>query len=271
MTDLLVGSLMAEGGLETALKQAIRLEANDCTDNGHNLPLLHLIKQLLRNNSALTQARLTQLLINAGITKPEDDSFNTLSVVQTQTFAEHTSPSLDLLHRFQRLLFAHIHQSKQEEISGAEALLSKYVQSAVSLCILSLQKAHEIALQGKESVADIIKTDISDTLLYELLIGLILLKRDRPTILPAFEWTKIFLPLLHALDNLNRIICDSELQDSDDMGWPGIICRGNQKGANMQTQDDVNLIRKNDFENQILDGGKWIILNGYVCDVSDYQ
>ncbi|XP_019845780.2 probable E3 ubiquitin-protein ligase HERC2 [Bactrocera dorsalis] len=271
MTDLLVGSLMAEGGLETALKQAIRLEANDCTDNGHNLPLLHLIKQLLRNNSALTQARLTQLLINAGITKPEDDSFTTLSVVQSTTIAEHTSPSLDLLHRFQRLLFAHIHQSKQEEISGAEALLSKYVQSAVSLCILSLQKAHEIALQGKESVADIIKTDISDTLLYELLIGLIILKRDRPTILPAFEWTKIFLPLLHALDNLNRVICDSEIQDSDDMGWPGIICRGNQKGANVQTQDDVNLIRKNDFENQILDGGKWIILNGYVCDVSDYQ
>ncbi|XP_054728194.1 probable E3 ubiquitin-protein ligase HERC2 [Anastrepha obliqua] len=270
MTDLLVGSLMAEGGLETALKQAIRLEANDCADNGHNLPLLHLIRQLLRNNSALTQARLTQLLLNAGISKPEEDSFSSLSATQS-TMAEHTSPSLDLLHRFQRLLFSHIHQSKNEDINGAEALLSKYVQSAVSLCILSLQKAHEIALQGKETVADIIKTDISDTLLFELLIGLIILKRDRASILPAFEWTKVFLPLLHALDNLNRIICDSEVQDSDDMGWPGIICRGNQKGANMQPMDDVNLIRKNDFENHILDGGKWIILNGYVCDVSDYQ
>uniref|UniRef100_W8AHF9 HECT-type E3 ubiquitin transferase n=1 Tax=Ceratitis capitata TaxID=7213 RepID=W8AHF9_CERCA len=270
MTDLLVGSLMAEGGLETALKQAIRLETNDCSDNGHNLPLLHLIKQLLRNNSALTQARLTQLLINAGITKSEDDAFIANSTVQS-TLAEHTSPSLDLLHRFQRLLFAHIHQSKHEDISGAEALLCKYVQSAVSLCILSLQKAHEIALQGNDSVVDIIKTDISDTLLYELLIGLIILKRDHPTILSAFEWTKVFLPLLHSLDNLNRIICDSEIQDSDDMGWPGIICRGNQKVSNLHTTDDGNLIRKNDFENQIIDGGKWVILNGFVCDISDYQ
>ncbi|XP_065364219.1 probable E3 ubiquitin-protein ligase HERC2 [Calliphora vicina] len=272
MTDLLVGSLMAEGGLETALKQAIRLESNDCADNGHNLPLLHLIKQLLRNNSALTQAKLTQLLLSTGIVKPEEEnpSLSSLSILHSQ---EHSSPSLDLLHRFQRLLFSHIHQSpKTEDLIGAELLLSKYLQSAVSLCIHSLQKAHEIALQGKEGVADILMTDISDTLLYELLVGLIILKRDRANLMPAFDWSHHFVPLLHALDNLNRLICDSDIQDSDDLGWPGIICRGNLKNTTSTTQpEELLLIRKHDFENQILDGGKWIIINGYVCDLNDYQ
>ncbi|XP_075155337.1 E3 ubiquitin-protein ligase HERC2 [Haematobia irritans] len=271
MTDLLVGSLMAEGGLETALRQAIRLECNDCTDSGHNLPLLHLIKQLLRNNSALSQAKLTQLLLNNGIIKQEDENNPSLSSLQS---LEHSSPSLDLLHRFQRLLFSHIHQSpKNEDLTGAELLLCKYVQSAISLCIHSLQKAHEIALQGKDGVADILMTDISDTLLYELLIGLIILKRDRPTLMPAFDWSHHFVPLLHALDNLNRLICDSDIQDSDDLGWPGIICRGNLKNSSVSSTqpEELMLIRKNDFENQLLDGGKWIILNGYVCDISDYQ
>ncbi|XP_055844671.1 probable E3 ubiquitin-protein ligase HERC2 isoform X2 [Episyrphus balteatus] len=261
MTDLLVGSLMAEGGLEIALNQAIRSETSECIESGHNLPLLHLIKQLLRNNSALTQARLSQLLISAGMIKTDDDGGMTLP--------EHTSPSLDLLHRFQRLLFSNIHQSKAEDSSGAEALLSKYVHGAVGLCVMSLQKAHEIALQGKDGVVDILKSDISDTLLYEMLIGLVILNRDKPNILQGFEWTKTFIPLLHALDNLNRVICDSEIQDSDDMGWPGIICRGTQKTSPIQ--EEPLLIRKNDFENQIADGGKWVIIHGYVCDVNDYQ
>lgn len=93
MTDLLVGSLMAEGGLQTALKQAINPEPQEF-NNGHHLPLLHLLKQLLRNNTSLTQARLSQLLLGPYI-KLEEDSNNYSS-------AEPLSPSLDLLHKFQR-------------------------------------------------------------------------------------------------------------------------------------------------------------------------
>lgn len=47
MTDLLVGSLMAEGGLQTALNQAINSQPQDC-ENSHHLPLLHLLNQLLK-------------------------------------------------------------------------------------------------------------------------------------------------------------------------------------------------------------------------------
>lgn len=124
--------------------------------------------------------------------------------------------------------------------------------------------------QNTEGVADVLKTDISDTLLYELLIGLVLLQRDKSHILTNFDWNKCFIPLLNALDVLNRMLCDGEIQDSDDMGWPGVICRGQQKPSGVNTHDDVTLIRKSDVENQILDEGKWIIVNGSVYDVKNY-
>jgi E3 ubiquitin-protein ligase HERC2 len=53
------------------------------------------------------------------------------------------------------------------------------------------------------------------------------------------------------------------------MGWPGIICRGVQKPR--PQPEEVLLIRKSDIENHILDGGRWIIINGNVYDVKDYQ
>lgn len=260
MTDLLVGSLMAEEGLQTALRQAIYAEPEDCLSSDHNnLPLLHLIKQLLRNNSALTQARLAQLLIEP-YTKTED---------YYQHLPEPPSPSLELLHRFQRLLLSHIHQTKIDELGEAEILLGKYIHHIASLCLITLTKAHEVALHGKDGIIEILHADISDTLLYELLIGLVLLQRDKPTILSTFEWTKHFLPLLKILDNLNRFICDSDTQDLDDMGWPAIICRGAPK--TIPSVEESSLIRHSDLENHVFDGGRWIIINGYVYDVQDYQ
>lgn len=259
MTDLLVGSLMAEEGLQTALKQAINSEPED-SSSGHNLPLLHLIKQLLRNNAALTQARLGQLLVGPYV-KSEDDCSQ----------PEFPSPSLDLLHRFQRLLLSHLHQSQNEDLAGAEALLAKYMQQIITLSVTTLTKANEVILQGKDGIVAVLAADISDTLLYELVIGLTLLHGDcNATILPSFEWTKFFVPLLNCLDCFNRIICDADVQDTDNMGWPGIFCRGSQKQS-VSTQDDVPLLRHCDIENHVLAGGKWIIISGYVYDVEGYQ
>lgn len=257
MTDLLVGSLMAEGGLQTALNHAINSEPEDST-SGHNLPLLHLVKQLLKNNSALTQARLAQLLVGPFL--KNDNDYLT---------PELPSPSIDLLHRFQRLLLSHIHQSKSEDISGAEGLLSKYLTHVISLCVATLNKAHEVALHSREGIIEVLNADISDTLLYELLIGLILLHRDRASILQGFPWTKQFVPLLHALDNFNRAIGDCDIQDTDDMSWPAIICRGSQKTS--PVEEESCLITKSDLENHILDNGKWVIINGIVYDIQNYQ
>jgi len=143
MTDLLVSSLMAEGGLETALQHAIRLESSscstDCIDGAH-LPLLQLITRLLGNNASLTQSRLSVTLLAKHQQLPDEEQ-------QQQQHLQHQasiSPSLCLLHRFQRLLLAHIHQaSSEEDTTGAEALLSQYLHSLIPACVSTLQQAQE--------------------------------------------------------------------------------------------------------------------------------
>lgn len=257
MTDLLVGSIMAEGGLETALNQIINSEIHDC----EQLPLLDLLKQLLHNNSNLTQTRLNQLLIE-NLTKTNDE----LIIDDT------SSSSIDLLHKFQRLVFSHIcaAANMSNDLSGAESLLESYIVLMSSLCVSTLSKAQEVIIQEKENVATILQCDISDSLLYELLLGLILIQKERPTFLGSFKWMENLLPLLTALDSINRLLYDTDVKNSDHMGWPGIICRDNDNDR-LTILSDTQLIRKNDFENSILDGCKWIILNGCVYDIKDFM
>lgn len=208
---------MADEGLHSALKQAISAEPEDCLNNGQNLPLLHLIKQLLRNISALTQARLSQLLVTGSTYYKSEDIL--------AKAPEQLSPSLDLLHRFQRLLLAHIHQSSNDECSGAEALLGKYVQSVVTFCIGTLSKAHEVVSHSKETnISEILAGDISDTLLYELLIGLLLLHRDKNgIILQSIDWNNTFVPLLGTMNELNRFVCESEIQGKKEFWYECFI------------------------------------------------
>jgi len=278
MTDLLVSSLMAEGGLESALQHAIRLESSSCSadcGDGVHLPLLQLITRLLGNNAALSQTRLSPTL-GKQQEKEEEER-------EQQHQEPSTSPSLSLLHRFQRLLLAHIHQAEpEEETTGAEALLLQYLHALIPACVSTLQKAHELALQCREPgehslshqvghLGRVLQADISDALLHELLVGLVLLKRDRPQCLGGLRWARLFLPLLRVLDRLNRALGEGELRDGDDMGWPGIICRGGPKGGPPPADPETHYVRRADMENLLLDGSRIIILAGYVCDLSGYK
>lgn len=172
------------------------------------------------------------------------------------------------------LLLSHLHQSKLDDRFGAEALLGKYVHHVVSLSITSLSRAHEIAATGKtEGIVDVLSVDLSNTLLYELLVGLILLHQDHAMCLMSFDWTKHFVPLLNVLDQLNRTVVDPEVQDSDDLGWPAIVCRGAQKTTSIAaavTADETVLLRPSDVDNHVADGGEWIVMNGCVYDIKDY-
>ncbi|XP_017066913.1 probable E3 ubiquitin-protein ligase HERC2 [Drosophila eugracilis] len=278
MTDLLVSSLMAEGGLESALQHAIRLESSSCSadcGDGVHLPLLQLITRLLGNNAALSQTQLSPTL-GKQQEKEEEER-------EQQHHEPSTSPSLSLLHRFQRLLLAHIHQAEaEEETTGAEALLLQYLHVLIPACVTTLQKAHELAVQCREPgehslshqvghLGRVLQADISDALLHELLVGLVLLKRDRPQCLGGLRWARLFLPLLRVLDRLNRALGEGELRDGDDMGWPGIICRGGPKGGPPPADPETHYVRRADMENLLLDGSRCIIMAGYVCDLSGYN
>uniref|UniRef100_A0A182QWD0 HECT-type E3 ubiquitin transferase n=1 Tax=Anopheles farauti TaxID=69004 RepID=A0A182QWD0_9DIPT len=276
MTDLLVGSLMAEGGLQTALNQAInhhhqnpsfQAQETQHGGNGTHLSLLHLLKQLLRNNSSLTQARLGQLMLGGGPScyhKPGEPGGGGFAS------PEPPSPSLDLLHKFQRLLLSYLYCADADDLGGAEALLYTYVQQLIGPCVATLAKAHELLLHGKDGVADVLRNDISDALLYELLVGLVVIQQDKPLLLQAhFDWNGALIPLLNALDAFNRLTQQGELQDTDDMGWPGIVCRGAAKAP--PVQDEPVLVRRSDIDNHVRDGGNWVIINGGVYDVKEYQ
>lgn len=142
----------------------------------------------------------------------------------------------------------------------------------VTLCIKTLSKAHEVVSHSKETnISEILSGDISDTLLYELLIGLVLLHRDKSgIILQTIDWNNTFVPLLGILNELNRLVCESEVQDNDSLGWPGIICRGSLSKMS-QCNEESTLIRQSDLENHIADNGKWIVMNGFVYDIDNYQ
>lgn len=164
-----------------------------------------------------------------------------------------------------------MHQSKMDDKTGAEALLGKYIHHVVSLSVVSLSRAHEIATTGNVvEIVDVLSIDLSNTLLYELLLGLVLLHQENASCLMAFDWTKHFLPLLRVLDYLNRSIIDPEIQDSDDLGWPAIVCRGAQKTVAAVATEETVLLRQSDVDNHVADGGQWIIMNGCVYDVQDY-
>ena len=113
------------------------------------IPLLHLVKQLLRNISSQTSMMLTEQSLPTGVTaapgstspgevdltSDSEDSF-LASEEPTTARPSEMLPNLNLLLRFQRLLFCQLYPPENREdrcdyerdLPGALSLLKKYVQ-----------------------------------------------------------------------------------------------------------------------------------------------
>lgn len=270
MTDLLVSSLMADGGLETALMGAIHSEFTELADvdggietlvrssTETTVPLLHLVKQLLRNSSSLTQVRLKNFCV----------SHKTFS----SSIRNDLSPSLSLLIRFQRLLISKIYAKDKKLLLGAESLLTKYL---LQLCLHvseTLSLANEIAVISTKHffvVTQILKDDIIDVILPELIICLIMLQQNMVLFLHSMDWLKAFDGLLSDLDKLCRLTPGIDQADADDLSWPGTI--NSRVQHILKSSEELPLIRRADLENHNLDGGLWIVINNKVYDVQDFR
>uniref|UniRef100_A0A8D8C1Y1 Probable E3 ubiquitin-protein ligase HERC2 n=1 Tax=Culex pipiens TaxID=7175 RepID=A0A8D8C1Y1_CULPI len=102
--------------------------------------------------------------------------------------------SLDLLHKFQRILFTYTYQSKTDnDLSGAEALLDSYIQQVVTACVTTLNKAHET--RAKKATRN-----FSDS-----------------------RFPSLRTPHRATRTNTSSAI-EGEVHDSDDMEWLCIIC-----------------------------------------------
>ncbi|CAB0009589.1 unnamed protein product [Nesidiocoris tenuis] len=190
MTDLLVSSLMADGGLETSLQAAISVanptaRKNTCRQFLSSTSLSSfsgelLLKALKLSNESLSYQICT--LFRNCLWQTE----SRLSRIACDNWQQppQPSPSLNLLLTFQRLLIAHIypHSSQEKESTGlhldskflcvlvkiiefmfsfrsvlaeagrigAEALLRKYIEQLSKQVTVTLSMASELANQGNK-------------------------------------------------------------------------------------------------------------------------
>ncbi|XP_066595212.1 E3 ubiquitin-protein ligase HERC2 [Prorops nasuta] len=290
MADLLVSSLMADGGLELALKAAVKAEISEICDKdtfvgatkvsevkqtkeynsekyNMTISLLQLVKQLIRNGTCITQSKFQDLQ----------------QVGQTEIIKKmDNSPGLSLLLRFQRLLIAQVYDFvnkwsqteglHDQEKLGAESLLRKYIIQICNHATEVLSTAAEIGSSSTKQfilIAGVLKGDIVHVLLPELITCLILLQINYPVLLLNMTWMEVFSPVLDALDKFNRLLPTIEKDDADDLSWPGIITP-QQHGAKVSLQDEPSLIRWADLENHNRDGGLWVVINNNVYDIQDF-
>jgi E3 ubiquitin-protein ligase HERC2 len=345
MTDLLVSSLMADGGLEAALLAAIKVEVSDleefCEKEGDRdkpssddllmteqaqleaetkraqevacyrkggrkssvIPLLHLAKQLLKNVSAQTTTQLAEQTapsVGLAATSTESDFMSDCSDEGLDGDSAGDSkrttemlPNLNLLLRFQRLLFCQLYPPEEEDeisdyerdLPGALSLLKKYIQMLSQHVLEVLPQATEMGSQSQRLfyVASTIleASDPVGVLLPEFVLCLSLVHLESRQLLTQIQMTPLTM-WLHSLDAFNRLAPGTDKEDADDMLWPGRNKYGHGGGGSGEgvagigkskhaEEQDVNWIRRADLENHNKDGGCWVVIKGKVYDVQDFR
>lgn len=322
MMDLLVGSLMADGGLESSLQTAIKVEIQDIEDtrekecasdkplskemtsSGEQLmsdqalleseakrtqllsedslstiPLLHLVKQLLRNTAVQTVAKLQSCFPENSAASPPSSCF----LLKLNDDHKESSASMDLLLRFQRLLLSKLYPREElgESANSLDtegyrtasllrkyiALLSSHAEDCLSVAsVLASLSSRHFAL-----AAAVLERDLTGILLPELLVSLILLETSVPEATQAAQVVPTLSPLLESLDYFNRLAPGSHLEDCQDLSWPGVGGGTLTPPPSHRMSEDVLTLRKADIENHNRDGGLWLIIKGKVYDVQELR
>nr|XP_031307020.1 E3 ubiquitin-protein ligase HERC2 isoform X7 [Camelus dromedarius] len=310
MIDLLVGSLMADGGLESALNAAITAEIQDIeakkeaqkekeideqevnastfhrsrtpldkdlintgiyeSSGKQCLPLVQLIQQLLRNIASQTVARL------------KDVARRISSCLDFEQHSRERSASLDLLLRFQRLLISKLYPGgsvgqtsdiSSPELMGVGSLLKKYTALLCTHIGDILPVAASIASTSWRhfaEVACIVEGDFTGILLPELVVSVVLLLSKNAGLMQEAGAVPLLGGLLEHLDRFNHLAPGKERDDHEELAWPGIM-ESFFTGQNCRNNEEVTLIRKADLENHNKDGGFWTVIDGKVYDIKDFQ
>ncbi|XP_017159836.1 E3 ubiquitin-protein ligase HERC2 isoform X1 [Poecilia reticulata] len=310
MIDLLVSSLMADGGLESALSAAITAEIQDIeakkeaqkekeideqeanastmhrcrtvldkdlintgiyeSTGKQCLPLVQLVQQLLRNIASQTIARL------------KDVARRISNYLEAEHVSKERSASLDLLLRFQRLLVSKLYLGVTDsengngynpELLGVGSLLKKYIALLCTHIGDILPVATSIASTGRRHFAEVsrvIEGDLTGVLLPELVVSIILLLTIDAGLMQETGAIPLLAGLLEHLDRFNHLAPGHERDDNEDLAWPGIM-GSFFTGQSSKNNEEVSLIRKADLENHNKDGGFWTVIDGKVYDIKDFQ
>ncbi|XP_038007666.1 E3 ubiquitin-protein ligase HERC2 isoform X1 [Motacilla alba alba] len=310
MIDLLVGSLMADGGLESALNAAITAEIQDIeakkeaqkekeideqeanastlhrsrtpldkdlintgiyeSAGKQSLPLVQLIQQLLRNIASQTIAKL------------KDVARRISSCMDQELYSKERSASLDLLLRFQRLLVSKLYPADcvgqvpntySPDLLGVGSLLKKYTALLCTHISDILPVATSIACTSHRHFAEVscvVDGDLTGILLPELVVSIVLLLSKNAGLMQEAGAIPLLGGLLEHLDRFNHLAPGKERDDNEDLAWPGIM-GSFFTGQSCRNNEEVTLIRKADLENHNKDGGFWTVIDGKVYDIKDFQ
>uniref|UniRef100_A0A8C6ITP0 HECT-type E3 ubiquitin transferase n=1 Tax=Melopsittacus undulatus TaxID=13146 RepID=A0A8C6ITP0_MELUD len=305
MIDLLVGSLMADGGLESALNAAITAEIQDIeakkeaqkekeideqeanastlhrsrtpldkdlintgiyeSAGKQSLPLVQLIQQLLRNIASQT------------IVKLKDVARRISSCMDHEHCSKDRSASLDLLLRFQRLLVSKLYPGdcvgQVPNTYGVGSLLKKYTALLCTHIGDILPVATSIASTSHRHFAEVSRVvdgDLTGILLPELVVSVVLLLSKNAGLMQEAGAIPLLAGLLEHLDRFNHLAPGKERDDNEDLAWPGIM-GSFFTGQSCRNNEEVTLIRKADLENHNKDGGFWTVIDGKVYDIKDFQ
>ncbi|XP_061744248.1 E3 ubiquitin-protein ligase HERC2 isoform X2 [Nerophis ophidion] len=311
MIDLLVSSLMADGGLESALNAAITAEIQDIeakkeaqkekeideqeanastmqrcrtmldkdlintgiyeSAGKQILPLVQLVQQLLRNIASQTIARLKDIA-----------HLRISNYLEAEHDNKERSASLDLLLRFQRLLVSKLYLGVNDsvnangynpELLGVGSLLKKYIALLCTHIGDILPVATSIASTGHRHFAEVSRV-IEGDLTGVLLPELVVSIVLLLTIDAGLMQETGSVPLLAGLlEHLDRFnhLAPGHERDDNEDLAWPGIMGSFFTGQNSKNNEEVSLIRKADLENHNKDGGFWTVIAGRVYDIKDFQ
>lgn len=251
MADLLVTSMMADGGLEAAFEASLQVEANDLEMSGRvgNDTVWRVQTQV--GNNPLTQRAMDDAANKAKLRTPEGapnqltstsvplpqlvrqllKNFSQQSLITLRNIGcciEEPSPvandpSLQLLLQFQRLLMIRLYSEDSFNLA-ASGLLFKYVTWLCEYATENLEACSMLLGQQPSivgSLMTVLRNSVVGILLAEFVIGLILLEQQRPEhqlYLPLDKLSSILVLLNKVAGQLPEQFIEKEI-----MSWPGVF------------------------------------------------
>ncbi|CAG9575570.1 unnamed protein product [Danaus chrysippus] len=224
-------------------------------ENGSSVPLMHLVKHLIRNTSCQTQMYINAIM-NGDTSKTDDLKGH-----------DTISPSCDLLIRFQRLLFSEAMWSRGGRstrggvtslLTQYTALLSEHVHSTLSCFTRAVHRADNDQLVA---LCDLISADIVGRVMSELAVWVCACAAR--SALALSESSAALVKIVRACDDAARSLPCADKLDADLLGWPGLTSR--------RPPLNTSIIRKCDLQNHTKEGGSWIVVSGHVFDVENFE
>ncbi|GIY42325.1 e3 ubiquitin-protein ligase HERC2 [Caerostris extrusa] len=253
MIDLLVHSLMADGGLESALSTAVKIELDE-------------IEYAVLDQGVTLEDKSFSIIT---------DEFINLTQIQDDTdFQDLLGKSCDIpLFVFIKTAFKISEAFVSEFYSARNIDLDNDKEKASFVC-KTLSLASTLGSTGTHlfvAAASILENDLTGVLLPELLVCLVQLEIMYPSLIHESQLIPVLSQLLDHLDKFNQLAPGIDKEDTADLLWHGNTSSNLSLTSMVHSNEDCPIILKSDVENHNKDSGQWTIIHGKVYDLQEFK